>query len=262
MARYESWVKLDIAKFCLAVGRLKDDECHKWINELANCLAESDPSKSEFGAKLLGEHEAYLEKERTRKRKKDESAKETAIVPQVSAEERGKGGFPRKDNTVQDNTEQNSTVQDNTDIKTITLSIKESRESVECAVREYAIDKYEQSFIDKFCRYWFTFNAKKKAIPYDLQPHFDIPKRLSTFAKRESPSESFTPPTEEEAIAFNKLDPDAPFVANAFMNFYRSNGWMVGQNKMNDWKASMASWINREIDKINKELERQNARPV
>lgn len=260
MARYESWVKLDVVKFCLAVGRLKDDECHKWLNELADCLAESDPSKSEFGAKLLGEHEAYLEKERARKRKKDESAKETAIVPQVSAEECGKSGIPRKDNTVQDNTKQNSTVQDNTDIKAITLSIKESRESVEHAVREYAIDKYEQSFIDKFCRYWFTFNTKKKAIPYDLQPHFDIPKRLATFAKRDGSNKAFIPPTEDEAREFNMLDPDAPDISNEFINFYRSIGWMVGQNKMKDWKASMASWINREIKKINKEL--ANARSV
>lgn len=259
MARYESWVKLDIAKFCLAVGRLKDDECHKWINELANCLAESDPSKSEFGAKLLGEHEAYLEKERARKRKKDESAKETAIVPPVSAEECGKYGIPRKDNTVQDNTEQNSTVQDNTDIKSNTLSIKESRESVERAVREYAIDKYEQSFIDKFCRYWFTFNAKKKAIPYDLQSHFDIPKRLATFAKRESGSGVFTPPTKQQIIEFG-ISINAPEgEADKFYLHYGARAWMMGQTKMGDWKFAFVIWLNFDPEEYK---EKQNARPV
>jgi len=27
-----------------------------------------------------------------------------------------------------------------------------------------------------------------------------------------------------------------------FFNFYQSKGWLVGKNKMKDWKASMHTW--------------------
>ena len=30
--------------------------------------------------------------------------------------------------------------------------------------------------------------------------------------------------------------------AERFMNFYQAKGWMVGKNKMKDWKASVRTW--------------------
>jgi hypothetical protein len=30
--------------------------------------------------------------------------------------------------------------------------------------------------------------------------------------------------------------------AERFMNYYESNGWMVGRTKMKDWKAALANW--------------------
>ena len=33
--------------------------------------------------------------------------------------------------------------------------------------------------------------------------------------------------------------------AEAFWNYYESNGWRVGRNPMKDWKASVANWIKR-----------------
>ena len=51
----------------------------------------------------------------------------------------------------------------------------------------------------------------------------------------------FTPPTVEEVQAYcqerkNKVD------AQAFVDFYSSKGWMVGKNKMKDWKAAVRTW--------------------
>ncbi len=34
--------------------------------------------------------------------------------------------------------------------------------------------------------------------------------------------------------------------ADTFFNFYKSNGWMVGKNKMKSWKASVAVWNSKE----------------
>lgn len=51
----------------------------------------------------------------------------------------------------------------------------------------------------------------------------------------------FTPPTLEEVQAYclerkNKVDPQR------FIDYYTSNGWVVGKNKMKDWKAAVRTW--------------------
>lgn len=51
----------------------------------------------------------------------------------------------------------------------------------------------------------------------------------------------FTPPTIEEVREYcrsrnNNIDPEQ------FCSFYESKGWMVGQNRMKDWKASVRTW--------------------
>lgn len=50
----------------------------------------------------------------------------------------------------------------------------------------------------------------------------------------------FVPPTVEEVRAYcqergNKVDPQT------FVDYYTSNGWMFGRNKMKDWKAAVRS---------------------
>lgn len=54
----------------------------------------------------------------------------------------------------------------------------------------------------------------------------------------------FTPPSVEEVKAYclerkNGLD------AQAFVDFYSSKGWKVGNNPMKDWKAAVRTWENR-----------------
>ena len=33
--------------------------------------------------------------------------------------------------------------------------------------------------------------------------------------------------------------------ANAFIDYYTSNGWVVGKGKMKDWKSAIRTWENR-----------------
>jgi len=54
-------------------------------------------------------------------------------------------------------------------------------------------------------------------------------------------SNNFTPPTLEQVKQYcqernNQVD------ASKFIDFYTSKGWMVGKNKMKDWKASVRTW--------------------
>ena len=51
----------------------------------------------------------------------------------------------------------------------------------------------------------------------------------------------FSPPTLEEVKAYclerkNRVD------AERFIDYYTSNGWQVGKNKMRDWKAAVRTW--------------------
>ena len=55
---------------------------------------------------------------------------------------------------------------------------------------------------------------------------------------------AFTPPTLDEVSAYcrerqNSVDPEK------FIDFYQSKGWMVGRNRMKDWKAAVRTWEKR-----------------
>lgn len=57
----------------------------------------------------------------------------------------------------------------------------------------------------------------------------------------QSREKAFTPPTLPQVETYckerkNKVD------AQRFVNFYQAKGWMVGKNKMKDWRAAVRSW--------------------
>lgn len=59
-------------------------------------------------------------------------------------------------------------------------------------------------------------------------------------------SRAFVPPTLEEVTAYCKergkgVDP------NKWYDFYQSKGWMIGKNKMKDWKAAVRTWEPKNI---------------
>lgn len=60
----------------------------------------------------------------------------------------------------------------------------------------------------------------------------------------------FVPPSYEQVSSYcqergNNVD------AQRFLDFYQSKGWMVGKNKMKDWKAAVRNWERREGGKKN-----------
>lgn len=55
----------------------------------------------------------------------------------------------------------------------------------------------------------------------------------------------FTPPSLTEVSDYclerkNQIDPES------FLDFYSSKGWMVGKNKMKDWRAAIRTWEKRD----------------
>ena len=58
----------------------------------------------------------------------------------------------------------------------------------------------------------------------------------------------FTPPTLEEVQGYIQ---EQGYVVDAhrFIDFYSSKGWMVGKNKMKDWRAAVRGWAARDKPK-------------
>lgn len=55
----------------------------------------------------------------------------------------------------------------------------------------------------------------------------------------------FAPPTHDEAEAYY-AEINGNFGLETWLSFYEQNGWMVGNRKMKDWKASMRYWQSKE----------------
>lgn len=70
-------------------------------------------------------------------------------------------------------------------------------------------------------------------------------------------SNRFIPPALQEVQAYcqergNKVDPEQ------FVNFYSAKGWMVGKNKMKDWKACVRTWERNHLTKTNRVISFNN----
>lgn len=70
-----------------------------------------------------------------------------------------------------------------------------------------------------------------------------INKSLEEIYKEEKTSKKFKPPTVEEVAEYckerkNDINPQK------FIDFYTSKGWMIGKNRMKDWKAAIRTWEN------------------
>lgn len=84
-----------------------------------------------------------------------------------------------------------------------------------------------------------AYQDKDKEQDKDKDKEKEIKKTTPNGVAKES--SRFLPPTLEEVTAYcrernNGVNPEK------FINYYSSNGWMVGRNKMKDWKAAVRNW--------------------
>jgi hypothetical protein len=71
--------------------------------------------------------------------------------------------------------------------------------------------------------------------------HIDKPYNYRTIEQVGEKSTRFIPPTLED-IKNYCLERKNYVDADKFFDFYESKGWMVGKNKMKDWRASVRTW--------------------
>ena len=79
-------------------------------------------------------------------------------------------------------------------------------------------------------------NASQKDKDKDKEREKEV--NTDVFTKKKT---AFSPPTVEQVREYctergNHVD------AQAFVDFYTSKGWMIGKNKMRDWKAAVRTW--------------------
>ena len=66
----------------------------------------------------------------------------------------------------------------------------------------------------------------------------------------------FSPPTVHEVQAYCQ-EHGYSVDAERFVDFYESNGWMVGKNRMKDWRATVRNWSRKEKQNHGKAESRQ-----
>lgn len=97
-------------------------------------------------------------------------------------------------------------------------------------------------------------SAESTTIPYkekmreEYNPHIPegmLPPKGDTNTPEEiknpEKQKKFIPPTVKEVSAYC-LERDNAVNAGKFVDFYASKGWMVGKNKMKDWRAAVRTW--------------------
>jgi hypothetical protein len=96
----------------------------------------------------------------------------------------------------------------------------------------------------KTLAYVDTFNRLSIEYGYSIDTQPQKEKEKEKEKEEEKTKEKrlrFTPPTIEEVSAYckerkNNVD------SQKWLDFYKSKGWMVGKNKMKDWKACVRTW--------------------
>jgi len=90
--------------------------------------------------------------------------------------------------------------------------------------------------------YYDTDEYKQKLAEMNNQSNLELTKKEP---------KKFIPPTKEEILCFaneKNLDNDV----DAFFDYYESNGWKVGKNKMVKWKNAYNGWVSRNKKYSNK----------
>ena len=78
------------------------------------------------------------------------------------------------------------------------------------------------------------------------------PKEKKPASAEAKPAKRFIQPTIDEVRSFIR-EKNFSVDADAWYSHYEANGWMVGKNKMKDWRASVNYWQHNKMKKIGSE---------
>ena len=67
---------------------------------------------------------------------------------------------------------------------------------------------------------------------------------------KEGKRKKFQNPSLQELVDFCSLEKLENVDCEKFINYYDSNGWMVGKNHMKDWKATARNWNRKQFPQV------------
>ena len=97
----------------------------------------------------------------------------------------------------------------------------------------------------------------KDSIEVCAQPEVDTQQQPS----KKKQTTRFIPPTVEEVRQYC-IDNNYSLDAQRFVDFYECKGWMVGKNKMKNWKAAVRTWIRKDREGVKKDEPRESSSSV
>lgn len=91
---------------------------------------------------------------------------------------------------------------------------------------------------------WGTSQTDRNAITMRSQSIASKVKKSETYKKDniERKKVAFSPPTLSDVEEYVRSNSYTSVNSQTFVNYYSSIGWMVGKNKMKDWRAAVRTW--------------------
>lgn len=120
-------------------------------------------------------------------------------------------------------------------------SLQKNSTVVERSLQKKSTEKVKESKVNVLLEKEPKYNNNKGAGEIENQEPVNNEGETLSKSCGKKFSQRFTPPTPEEVQEYcnerkNNID------GQGFCDYYQSNGWMVGKNKMKDWKAAVRTW--------------------
>jgi len=113
------------------------------------------------------------------------------------------------------------------------------------------LKRYEE-YVDKQSVNGAKGGRPKKATETQItQPFFQKPKKADSVSDSVNVNDSVNKRKRKVFIkpTIKDIKKEFPnFNAESFINYYESNGWMVGKNKMVNWNATVKNWIAKDYN--------------
>lgn len=102
------------------------------------------------------------------------------------------------------------------------------------------VEEKAQLSTDKTGKYVFGNSMVPKSFQMgsEVEPEHNLTKHNRTKSVADKPQNNhFVPPSLEEVTDY-VVGRKSPVVPQVFIDYYQSKGWMIGRNKMKDWRAA------------------------
>lgn len=129
-------------------------------------------------------------------------------------------------------------------------------------IRDWKENNYIQKDRYQPSKYLSIYNLDTICIQDVYTDKYSIDKYSIDNIKENTKRKNFIKPTIEEIQQYCS-ERNNGINAEAFYDFYESKGWLVGKNKMKDWKACVRTWEKRNVEKeitpewLHKEIKRE-----